>query len=226
MFDHDGLRSETLTDLGAFAGPDDLGEEMCGRVSAPPEDLPLAFNPNQIASKTWLLDRVFETVGGRFGTVHILGGWYGALAALVFADIRFRIARVVSYDLDPACAPVAERVNAKQAAEGRFKARTADAGRISYASEVGVKGGLMERPSDLVINTSCEHMPRGVDWFGCIPDGMLLAAQSNDYFDCDEHVNCVTDLAAFKSQVPLSELLYEGSLRRRRYTRFMLIGRK
>ena len=53
---------------------------------------------------------------------------------------------------------------------------------------------------------------------------MPLVLQSNDYFDCPEHVNCVADLAAFKTQVPMSEVHYEGTLRRRRYSRFMLIG--
>ena len=222
MFDHEDLRSETLTELAGFAGPSDLGEILCGRVSAPPEDLHLAFNANQIASKTWLLDRVHETLGGDFGTVHILGGWYGALGALILGDARFRVGRVFCYDLDPACAPVAEDVNAEATAQGRFKAVTADAGTLSYDPSGVANNGARA----LIINTSCEHMPPGVDWYGRIPAGALVAAQSNDYFACDEHVNCVADLAAFKAQVPMSALYYEGSLRRRRYTRFMLIGRK
>jgi len=39
-------------------------------------------------------------------------------------------------------------------------------------------------------------------------------------------VNCIKDLAAFKQQMPMSELLYEGALQRKHYSRFMLIGRK
>jgi hypothetical protein len=39
-------------------------------------------------------------------------------------------------------------------------------------------------------------------------------------------VNCVDDLGAFKAQVPLSELLFEGERELPSYTRFMLIGRK
>ena len=222
MFDHEDLRSETLTDLAGFNGASDLGEIVCGRVSAPPEDLHLAFNANQIASKTWLLDRVHETLGGDFATVHILGGWYGALGALILDDARFRVGRVLCYDIDPACAPVAEDVNAAAAAEGRFKALTADAGSLSYDPP----GAACNETPALVINTSCEHMPPSVDWYGRIPAGSLVVAQSNDYFECDEHVNCVADLGAFKAQVPMSALYYEGSLRRRRYSRFMLIGRK
>lgn len=219
MFDHDGLKSETLTDLTAFSGPADFSEDVRGRFSAPPEGLEHAFNANQVASKTWLLDRAYEILGGDFGTVHVLGGWYGALGALMIGDSRFRTARVLSYDIDPACAPIAERVNAEASAQGRFKAITADAASLDYRPGTG-------KPPDLVVNTSCEHMPVAADWYGRIPVGMLIAVQSNDYFHCHEHVNCVVDLAALKAQLPMSEIYYEGKLKRRRYTRFMLIGRK
>jgi len=50
--------------------------------------------------------------------------------------------------------------------------------------------------------------------------------QSNDYFACAEHVNCVSDLAEFRVRAPLSDVLFAGERRMRRYTRFMLIGRK
>jgi hypothetical protein len=219
MLDHDCPKSETLTDLAAFSGPADLGEVVCGRFAAPPEGLRHAFNANQVASKTWLLDRTHEALGGDFGTVHVLGGWYGALGALLLGDARFRAAQVLSYDIDPACAPVADLVNAEASARGRFKAITADAASLEYALGTG-------HLPNLVVNTSCEHMPAAVDWYGRVPTGMPMVVQSNDYFDCDEHVNCVVDLAALKAQLPMSELYYEGMLQRRRYSRFMLIGRK
>jgi hypothetical protein len=69
-------------------------------------------------------------------------------------------------------------------------------------------------------------MPSAEAWYGRLPTGILQALQSNDYFDCDEHVNCIADLTAFKRQAPMSEVLYEGALQRKRYSRFMLIGRK
>ncbi len=219
MFDNNGPKSETLTDLAAFSSPVDISEAVFGRFNAPPEGLLHAFNANQVASKTWLLDRLYETVGGNFGTVHVLGGWYGALGALLLGDARFRTTQVLSYDIDPACAPIAEHVNAEANAQGRFEAITADAVSLDY--RLGTGGA-----PNLVVNTSCEHMPIDADWYGRIPTGMLMVVQSNDYFDCDEHVNCVVDLAALKAQLPMSELYYEGMLKRRRYSRFMLIGRK
>jgi hypothetical protein len=41
-----------------------------------------------------------------------------------------------------------------------------------------------------------------------------------------EHVNCVRDLAEFRAQAPMRETLFAGARALRRYTRFMLIGRK
>ncbi len=165
--------------------------------------------------------RCYATVGPRLGSVLILGGWVGALGAVLLHDRRFAIERVVSIDIDPRCAPVAESLNATHARAGKFEARTADMLELDYsrACERGAR-------ADLVINTSCEHLPAFDRWYGRVPDGQLLVMQSNDYFACREHVNCVADLAAFKAQAPLRETLFAGERRMRRYVRFMLIGRK
>ena len=76
-----------------------------------------------------------------------------------------------------------------------------------------------------MINTSCEHVPDLHRWYARLPDGQPVVLQSNDYFACSEHVNCVSNLAEFARQVPLRDLRYEGERKMRRYTRFMRIGR-
>lgn len=176
----------------------------------------VALNKNQMASKRWLADSLHAAAGGRYESVMILGGWIGALAAVLLHDRRFDIARIVSLDIDPACAPVALSLNATHVRTGSFEARTADMREIDYARE----------RFDLVINTSCEHVEGFERFYARVPDGQRLVLQSNDYVSCAEHVNCVPDLAAFRAQAPMRELLYEGERRMRRYTRFMLIGRK
>jgi ribosomal protein L21E len=148
----------------------------------------------------------------------ILGGWVGALGAVLLHDRRFSIADIVSIDIDPACAPVAEALNATHARTGRFVARTADMLDVDYAHDA----------RDIVVNTSCEHLaPADLGrWFARIPRGQLLVLQSNDYFACAEHVNCMQDLAHFRDSLPLQQVLFAGERPMRRYTRFMLIGRK
>lgn len=181
-----------------------------------------ALNANQIASKMWLADALHDTVGPRLGRVRILGGWFGVLAAVLLHDRRFAIREIESVDIDPRCAPVATAVNATHVREGRFEARTADMLELDYPAPTG---GTADAP-DIVVNTSCEHLADFDRWYERVPAGTLLALQSNDYVACDEHVNCVKDLAAFRAQAPLAEVLFAGECRMRRYTRYMLIGRK
>jgi hypothetical protein len=175
-----------------------------------------ALNANQMASKRWLADVLLASVGGVYGSVLILGGWVGALAAVLLHDRRFAIERVVSVDIDPGCEEVARSLNATHVRSGRFFARTADMREIDYAAE----------PFDLVVNTSCEHVVGFDRWYARIPERQLLVLQSNDYVACAEHVNCVPDLAAFRAAAPMRTPLFEGERRMRRYTRFMRIGRK
>jgi hypothetical protein len=180
-------------------------------------DIGPALNKNQIASKMWLAESLLATVGPELGRVVVLGGWFGVLAAVLLHDPRFAIASVESVDIDPRCAPIAEALNATHVRRGAFAARTADMLEIDYRRAPA---------ADVVINTSCEHLPDFAAWYGRIPEGRLLVLQSNDYFACPEHVNCVPDLAGFRAQAPMRELLFAGERRLSRYLRFMLIGRK
>jgi len=231
VFERDPTPTREAPGATAPGGSDGSGAEAVRRLPIPPgpPGVHHAFSENQFASKTWLADKVHETLGGRFGTVYVLGGWYGVLGAILLNDPRFRIGRVLSFDIDPQCAPVAEHLNAEHVAAGRFRAITADACTLDYRSfDAGPGDGGPENGAvaNLVVNTSCEHMPSAEAWYGRLPAGISQALQSNDYFDCDEHVNCIADLAAFKRQAPMTEVLYEGALQRKRYSRFMLIGRK
>ncbi|MFI4903265.1 MAG: hypothetical protein ACHP91_07610 [Burkholderiales bacterium] len=175
-----------------------------------------AFNRNQAASKQWLLRALRESAGTAFPRVLVLGGWFGVLGAMLLHDRRFAIEHLVSVDIDPGCAPVAESLNATHVRDGRFAARTADMLELDYGAQ----------PFDLVINTSAEHLHEVDRWYSRVPAGQLAVVQSNDYFACAEHVNCVADLAALRAQVPMREVLFAGEQAMRRYVRFMLIGRK
>lgn len=181
-----------------------------------------ALNANQVASKLWLADALRESVGPRFGHVVVLGGWMGVLGAVLLHDPRLSIERVTSVDIDPSCAPVAMTINATHAETGRFVAQTGDMLAIDYASAFPSGDGA----TDVVVNTSCEHLADFDGWYARLPAGRLVVLQSNDYFACPEHVGCVPDLASFRERAPLAETIYTGERRMKRYTRFMLIGRR
>lgn len=178
----------------------------------------IAFNHKQIASKTWARDELHHTLGPRHESIWIVGGWYGVLAAMLFDDPRFEIGHILSIDIDPDVAPVAETFNAKARRDGRFGALTRDMHDLDY------HGGA--RPPSLVINTSCEHIADIGAWLRLVPAGLPLLLQSNDYRQVGEHVACMPSLEAFTAAARLSKLEFSGELRLKRYTRYMLIGRR
>ena len=184
-----------------------------------------ALNKNQMASKGWLAGALADAATGPVGTAWVLGGWYGVMGALLLADPRLAIERVLSIDLDPDCVEIAEFLNRRHVAEGRFIAVTADMHGLDYeAPKIGDDAGG-DRPG-LIVNTSCEHLDPFADWYARLPAGVLLALQSNDMFDEPVHTNCVADLNEFRAQATMADELYGGALELKRYTRFMLIGRK
>jgi hypothetical protein len=182
----------------------------------PDAALDVAFNHKQVACKMWARDALFSHLGPAFSTIWILGGWYGVLAAILLDDPRFAIGHIRSIDLDPAVAPVAECLNAETAAAGRFSTSAADMYRLDYHRP-------QVRP-DLVINTSCEHIPDLQGWLALLPGGLPVLLQSNNYASEPTHVNIVRSLRHFTESARLSQLLYSGELKLRNYTRFMLIG--
>ena len=177
-----------------------------------------------MASKLWLAESLLEAAGPAYANVTILGGWFGVLAAVLLHDPRFSIGKVTSVDIDPRCEAIARSVNATHVRAGKFAARTADMLELDYGPPIS--SAADPRVADLVINTSCEHLSEFGRWWERVPRGQRLVLQSNDYFTCDQHVNCVPDLAAFRAQAPMREMLFAGERRMKRYVRFMLIGRK
>jgi hypothetical protein len=199
--------------IAAYCGSGLVGG-LARVVSKHPEaNISNAFNHKQVACKMWARDRLFDSLGGTFRRVAILGGWYGVLAAMLLEDRRFDVGMLESIDIDPAVAAVAETLN--RAAKDRFRAVTADMYAIDYLS-LG---------ADLVVNTSCEHIAHLRRWLDLLPRGTSVLLQSNDYFSEPSHISCVESVAAFAALADLAELHFSGSLPMKKYNRFMLIGK-
>ena len=178
-----------------------------------------AWNYNQISGKRWLVETLATHVDEKPGKILLLGGWYGVLASLLLDHPEFAQSRVTSLDIDPSCEAIARSVNRSFVDQNRFDAQTADMFLFDYAA-------WLDTGNALIINTSCEHISDFDAWLASVPAGTQLVLQSNDYYSCDEHVNCVDTLEDFQRQAPLSELRFSGGLKLKKYTRFMLIGRK
>ncbi|RFC63939.1 MULTISPECIES: class I SAM-dependent methyltransferase [Mesorhizobium] len=177
----------------------------------PDADIANAFNHKQVACKMWARDELFNTCGGAFQRIWVLGGWYGVLAAMLLDDARFDISQIDSIDIDEDVAAVAETMN--KDAPG-FRAVTADMYALDYASAT----------PDLVVNTSCEHIADVRGWLDMLPKGTKVLLQSNDYFAEPTHINCVESQQAFEQLARLADIRFSGTLPQKKYNRFMLIG--
>ncbi len=178
-----------------------------------------AWNFNQITGKRWLVDKLAAEIEHGTTQILLLGGWYGILASLLLDHPVYVRTQITSLDLDPTCEAVALSVNQTHVKAGRFNALTNDMFDFDYNAWIG-------NAPCVIINTSCEHINAFSDWYGSLPVGPLLVLQSNDYFSCDEHVNCVESLEHFQQQAPLKKIKFSGELKLKKYTRFMLIGYK
>ena len=135
------------------------------------------------------------------------------LASLLF-NSNIKVSRIISVDIDPSCEEIANTMNKAYEMRGKFKAVTADM--VNY-----------DTTSDIVINTSCEHITQEQyeQWLSNQKDEALLVLQSNNYFDCEEHIRCSIDLDDFVKMSNI-EPIWKGVMEMPKYQRYMIIGRK
>jgi len=191
------------------------------------------FSRGQLESKLWLLTELGK-LNVELGTVFLCAGWYATLATMLFeSDIK--IDKVRSFDIDESCVDIAETFNKPWFVdEWRFKSITQDIMDINYNEHVwqywSNANNRMSYPitdsPDTIINTSCEHIENFQEWYDLIPDGKLVVLQSNNYYEIEEHVNCVRSIEEFAVKAPMDNILYSGELDLPKYKRFMLIGFK
>ena len=191
------------------------------------------FSRGQLESKLWLLTELGK-LNVELGTVFLCAGWYATLATMLFeSDIK--IDKVRSFDIDESCVDIAETFNKPWFVdEWRFKSITQDIMDINYNEHVwqywSNANNRMSYPitdsPDTIINTSCEHIENFQEWYDLIPDGKLVVLQSNNYYEIEEHVNCVRSIEEFAVKAPMDNILYSGELELPKYKRFMLIGYK
>jgi hypothetical protein len=175
-----------------------------------------AFWSGQIKSKEWLIDNLDFVIRPYVNktklSVDIHGGWVGVLASMLFQS-NLNISTIRSIDIDPSCESIATMMNKGEEIQGRFKAVTEDMCTV-------------RSNSDIVINTSCEHITQDQYdlWLSGLPHNSLIVLQSNNY-KIEEHIRIANDIEEFKDQSGIN-ILYQGKLELPMYTRYMLIGKK
>ena len=191
------------------------------------------FSRGQLQSKLWLIQEL-KKCNVELGTVYLCAGWYATLATMLF-ESNIKLDKVRSFDVDPSCVDIAEVFNKPWFVDQwRFKAVTKDIMHITYDEHWWESwsnaNNRMSKPildtPNTIINTSCEHIENFAEWYNKIPNGKLVVLQSNNYYEIEEHVNCVGSIEEFAVKAPMDNILYSGELDLPKYKRFMLIGFK
>ena len=214
-----------------------IDDEYLKRISATSITYHALFNFNdhfsrgQMMSKFWMIDEL-KKMNRSFDKVAHYGGWYGTIYQLL--NKEFNISQYRNFELDKLAAGIADIFNYKEVADSwKFKSVVSDVNELYWKPRLGLYYKVLSKSNkyvqeslqpDLIINTSCEHMDE--TWFNNIPDGNLICLQTNDYFNNEQHINCVEDEDAALKKYPMSEVYYKGTIDTYLYKRFMLIGKK
>jgi len=183
-----------------------------------------AFSKGQLASKSWLLEKLYYNTEKNNPTVAILGSWIGALVEPLHKN--FSIERIYGIDTNAEAIEKSEKLNQKFVQDNwKYKGVVHDVDMLDcdYMNfETG--GELITVKPDWIINTSCEHM--STLWFDSCDADQLIIMQTNNSSEFDGHINpCYTD-QEMREKYPLSQILYIGSMETPAYTRYMQIGYK
>ncbi len=188
--------------------------------TAEEKDLLDSFSPNQFKSKLKLIEHIDKlNILTKNSEVVIFGSWYGSILIPALYD---KVRKITCIDKDP---KVISRAKYELFKDFNVDFITGDV--FEFRDQY--------KNANLFINTSCEHMKSMKEW-GPAPtyknpwwdrvSPAYFAFQSNNMYDIEGHINCVSSMEEFKYQMPdKAEILVEDKIVDDRGTRFMLIGK-
>ena len=187
-----------------------------------------AYSKGQLASKSWLLQKLAEVLAKEpinINIVGIVGSWIGTLVEPLLLDYPHRIERVYGFDMDPSAIQLSEKLNNKYLSNNwQYKGVVADVSNLDFSNLQFETGGeLITTDVNVIINTSCEHMNMG--WFDSIDSDTLIVMQTNNSPDFEGHINICNDIEEMGIRYKM-HTLYKGALQTPVYTRYMQIGYK
>ena len=174
-------------------------------------DLLDSFSPNQFKSKERIIKHIRDQLILRTDSeIVILGGWYGSILIPAFKEVK----RITLIDKDEKVISIA-----KNRLFNHYKNVDFITSDVFHNDR---KGRIQN--ADLIINTSCEHMPSMKKLE--LDTNAYFAFTSNNMYDIEGHNNCVSSIEEFKWQLPdNAKVIKEDRLVDDRGTRFMLIGK-
>jgi len=183
-----------------------------------PNTLSGSDSPNLNLERFWAVAELSK-IKNQFGTIYILGSWYGNVALMLFM-----LKQYISFDRI-----INDEINAKSLLVGQEKLKQLgladktqpmlkDANQLDY-QQLGTNG--------LVINLSCHNIP-SLQWLDHIPAGtmVVLQARNQDPGARNQYKN----FAQFDRGLPLDQTLYQDTLSLNdpdgAYEQYMKIGIK
>jgi hypothetical protein len=190
-----------------------------------------SFGTNQLKSKTALLDAVDRLdILDANSNVVIWGCWYGSI---LIPSLAKKVNKVTGIDLDEQTIKLAKN---------KFFQNYDNVELISDDIFNTYRNIYLD--TNLIINTSCEHMKpmKEWSWFDSgamekdsikikwktpkISNNCWFAFQSNNMYGINGHINCVDTIEEFQNQLPVrAEVHYQKEIKDERGTRFLLVGK-
>ena len=193
-----------------------------------------SLNENQQKSKYWLIEKLNEYKEDWNGkdkstgiNVAVLTGWYGMLAYILVDEFKLqRINNIDCHDYDPLSKNVGRLMFSKLDAENIKKGKSTY---INYKiKDLRKSDSKYYKDIQLVTLTSCEHLEQetiNTLLSRKVKGGTLVVLQSNNYRDCNQHINTSNDISEFRglyTDILVDMKCYIKSFVN--YDRYMIIG--
>ena len=174
-----------------------------------------SVSQGQYESKLWLNEKLEKFISMSELHIDIIGSWFGFPLIEMLAN-AFDIKQIDLYDIDENCHKVVSQyIN-----------------HFDYDFRIIQFKDFFERKEirrrQLIINTSSEHMSDIItmkEYYKDYPIKPILAIQSNNYFEVEDHINCVKDVDELIEKNQIKNVLYKGKRSLPLYDRFMVIGK-
>lgn len=209
-------------DLGLFG--DTLNRVILREYPHRTKDFINSFLSNQINCKIWLIEeliKILERKQDHFTVkrVTVLGSWYGNIIVPLLIDNIPTLQEIDLIDMDED----ALAISRKFLNHYNFK--------INYMHKDINFEEFENHYTNVVINTSCEHMVPMDSIIFKNDNDVIYALQSNNMYNIREHVNCVNSKEELTVQANINQIYYHGNKRligkkNKEYTRFMVIGKR
>ena len=176
------------------------------------KDLLDSVSPNQYRSKEVLIKHVENLqLVDQNSEIVIFGGWYGTILIPAFKYVD----RITLIDKDKDVIGVAKNRLFDHYKKVDFISKDV----FDWAPD-----SKRIKTCNLIINTSCEHMPSMKKLE--LDTKAYFAYQSNNMYDIEGHINCVSSIEEFKYQLPdNAKVMIEDRIIDDRGTRFLLVGK-